>query len=374
MLGGGSNMIALGLLLAAVVSVPGTAEATRPRRIDVNCGTQRALERALARTQGLREVEFVLHGVCAGNYVITRGGVSLSAATPGSGLAAPADDAGYLPVLEIVDVSVRLFGMILRGGPVGVHVRGWNGEVVLTHVDAFDQSDVGVLASVGAKAYVFDSTVRDGESGIIASSNAQINLQRVVVRNRSVGVVLFDKSSGAMTDTTIENSRIGGLNVVIRSDFNVLGGTFRENAQVHINANDWSSVNLLDAPVIGSQTDTTLYSLGTARHAVISSGPTDLYGSVAVIDHGSIHLGNTTLHGDLLMWEFSDAVVRGSQISGIVYCGDGSQAICSQTTSAGTIDCPSQSCGSVQPGRAAHTFSGRKLPALPMPPAGNPGR
>jgi hypothetical protein len=72
------------------------------KRVDVDCKTAGALERAMAGAVRLAEVELVLHGVCAGSFVIARDGITLRGATPASGIAAPAEGVPGLPVLEIV--------------------------------------------------------------------------------------------------------------------------------------------------------------------------------------------------------------------------------------------------------------------------------
>jgi hypothetical protein len=214
--------------LVTALSISGEPDAALLRRIHVDCGSAHALDRALARARLLPQVDIVLHGVCEGNFVIASNGVTLRAASVGSGLAAPAGNPAHLPVLEVVDVRAILNGVIVRGGTLGVYAHGWNAEVFLGDVDVFDQSDAGVIAYRGASAVLFDSTVRDGATGVIAATSATINLQRVTVRNRSVGVVVVDTSSAALTDSTIEHCREAGMNVSIRSDVNILGGAFRE--------------------------------------------------------------------------------------------------------------------------------------------------
>ena len=77
------------LMLMTAISLTPALGVDIAKRIDVDCETERALERALARAQKLREVDIYLHGVCEGNYVISSGRVTFRGATPESGLAAP---------------------------------------------------------------------------------------------------------------------------------------------------------------------------------------------------------------------------------------------------------------------------------------------
>jgi len=355
-------------MLAAAVLLAPTFGIEIPVRIDVDCEGDRALERALAEAKGLLKVDIYLHGVCEGNFVIAGDGVTLRGATSESGLAAPEGGPGYLPVLEVVDAQVSLRGLVVTGGVAGVLVRGGDAEVLLYQVDVHGQDDVGVIASRGARLRLVDSTVRDASLGILAQSDSSINLQNVIVDNQDSGVVVTDGSFAALNDTTIENCRDGGLNVKHRSDANILGGIFRENGEVHVHAGDWSSVTLLYEVMIGSETDTTPYALGAIRYGTIASYTTPaIYGNVSALVGGSIRLGDTVLDGDVSLSQFANAHVRNSEITGIVFCRDGSDAICRQTTTAGAVDCPSPSCGSEPAEAVDRAISIPEVPVLEVP-------
>jgi hypothetical protein len=278
--------------------------------------------------------------------VISTPGISLRAGTPGSGLAAPADDISYRPVLEVDDVPVYLNGLIVRGGFVGLHVHGWKGQLTLSGVDVFGQQDVGVYASDGSWAGVFDSTVRDGYTGVAAVNGATVNVQRSAVHDLYQGVVVFQRATAALSDCTIERNSSVGLLASIRSDVNVLGCALRENGESHVAATDFSTISLFNGVAVGAEGDATPWALGVARNATISSnGLPPIYGSASAIDNGSLRLGDTVLHGDLFVSLFSDVAVRDSQILGVVACRDGAQGICSQTATQGNHGC-SPSCGS----------------------------
>ena len=355
-------------MLAAATMLAPTFGIEIPIRIDVDCEADRALERALAEAESLRKVDNYLHGVCEGNYVIAGDGVTLRAATGESGLAAPEGDSGYLPVLEVVDAEASLRGLVVRGGVVGVLVRGWDAEVLLYEVDVHDQDGVGVIASRGARVRVLNSTVRDASLGILAETDSWLNLQNVIVDNQDDGIIVTDRSFAALNDTTIENSRTGGLGVTRRSDVNILGGIFRENGQVHVHAGEWSSVTLLYEVTIGSETDTTPYALGAIRYATIASYTTPaIYGDVSALVGGSIRLGETVLDGDLSVSQFANAHVRNSEITGIVFCRDGAEAICRRTTTAGAVDCPSPTCGPEPAEAVDRAISTPELPVLEVP-------
>jgi hypothetical protein len=355
-------------MLATTILLTPMFETAVSRRIDVACESERALERALAKAEMLGEVDIYLHGVCRGNFVIATDGVTLRGATPESGLAAPVGAPSPMPVLEVVDAQASLRGLVVHGGEVGVLVHGWDAEVLLFEVDVHDQDGVGVIASRGARVRVVDTTVRDGFIGIVAQSDSNINLQNVVVDNQDVGVIVSDESFAALNDTTIENSREGGLNVDNRSDVNILGGVFRENGEVHVNANDWSSVRLVSNVMIGSETDTTPYALGVARNATIASFTTPvIYGDVTALVGGSIRLGSTVLNGNLTVVQFSNAHVRNSEITGTVVCVDGADAICRQTTTGGVFDCPSPTCGTATAEAVGRAPSVYESPVVEVP-------
>jgi len=364
-------------MLATTISLTPMFGTEVSRRIDIDCESERALERALARAEKLGEVDIYLHGVCKGNFVIATDGVTLRGATRESGLAAPAGHSSRLPVLEVVDAQASLRGLVVQGAEVGVFVHGWDAEVLLFEVDVHDQDGAGVVASRGAQVRLLDATVRDGSIGILAQSDSEVNLQNVVVNNQHVGVIVFDESFAALNDTTIENSREAGLNVGDRSDANIIGGVFRENGQVHVNANDWSNVTLMSDVMIGSETDTTPFALGVNRNAAIASFTTPvIYGDVSALVGGSIRLGNTVLDGNLAVVQFSNAHVRNAEITGSVVCVDGADAICKQTTTGGVFDCPSSSCGSATEavGRAPSVseFPVVEVPRFERPPRSRP--
>ena len=317
-----------------------------PRRIDVDCDSDRALQRVLGRSHRRGQVDIYLHGICKGNFVITTDGVTLRGATRESGLAAPAGATGDFPVLEIVDAQVTLRGLIVQGGAIGVLVLGRDADVLLFEVDVEGEEGVGVFANRGARVRMIDSTLRDGGIGLLAQSDTEVNLQRVVVNNQRVGVSVSDRSFAALNDTTIENNREAGVIVGHRSDANVSGGNFHENGDVHVSAKDWSSVTLLSGVTMGSDADTTRFALGANRSATIASFTTPvIHGDVSVLVGGSIRLGETVLHGDLAVVQFADAYVRDAEIIGSVVCVDGADAICSRTTTAGVFGCPSPTCG-----------------------------
>ena len=334
-------------VLTAAISLAPMPDAGPATYIDVDCSDAGALERALAKAEKLGEADITLHGVCEGNFVISGGDVTLRGATPDSGLAAPAEDPGYLPVLEVVNAQASLRGLIVRGGVIGVEVHGWESELFLFEVEVSDQLEVGVVVSGGAQGRLWDTTVRDGFIGIVADSGGEINLQRVIVSNQREGVIVRDRASAVLSDTTIEHCVVGGLNVDGRSDAIVYGGIFRENGQVHVNAVDRSSLRLVSGVAIGSETDGTSYAMGAGRGSTVTSyGVPLIFGDVSALDGGSIRLGETVLDGNLIVRLFSDVHVRSSEITGIVFCADGGEAICSQTTTGGVIDCPSPTCGS----------------------------
>jgi hypothetical protein len=349
-------------ILAAVISSTPLVGGVIPRQIDVDCESEDALRRALARASKLPSADIHLHGVCVGNFVITGGNVTLRAATPDAGLAAPSEGSTGPAVLEIHDAQASLRGLSVEGGEVGVLTQGWDAEVLVYETDVHDQIGVGVYGTRGATVRVFESTVRDGFTGVSVQDDATLFVQHSVVSDLQIGVTVYDESFAGISETTIENNSEGGLNVSDRSDVNVLGGAFRNNGQVHVNANDWSSVTLLFEAEIGSETDTTTYSLSVNREAVIASYSTPaLYGHVSALVGGSIRIGNTVVHGDLTALQFANAHVRNSEITGIVGCTDGSDVICKQTTTGGVVGCPSPSCG---PAPEAVDSA----PAVPEPP------
>ena len=336
-------------MLATAVSLTTAPAVGAPKQIDVDCESGGALERALVRAEKLDKVEIVLHGVCTGNFMIATDGVTLRGATPDSGIAAPRRNPSRMPVLEVVDARANLLGMVVQGGQgadVGVFVHGWDAEVLLFNVDVHVEDGFGVFSERGAHVRLFDTTIRDGLVGVTTQFNSTATLSGVTVSNQRVGVIVFDKSSAGISDTTIENSSEVGLSVSRRSDVNVLGGVFRENGGVHVNARDWSSITLLFEPTIGSATDATPYALSALSHATIASyGTSAIYGNAFVSDGGSIRIGNTVLDGDLILVQFANAHVRDAEITGVVVCVDGSDAICRQTTTAGAFGCVSSSCG-----------------------------
>jgi hypothetical protein len=351
-------------MLATAISLTPLLGGQLPRSIDIDCESEHALQRALTRAARFGRVDIHLHGVCVGNFVITGGDVTLRGMTPDSGLAAPAEDPiGLSAVLEVNNAKASLRGLVVRGGVVGVLVEGWDAEVLLYEVDVHDQEGVGVYGSRGATVRVFESTVRDGFTGVAVQNDAELFLQNSVVSNLQTGVGVFDESFAGISESTIENNSVGGLNVGDRSDVNILGGVFRNNGQVHVNANDWSSVTLLFEVTIGSETDTTSYALSVNREAVISSFSTPhLYGNVSALVGGSIRVGNTVVHGDVTAVQFANAHVRNSEITGNVFCVDGSDAICSQTTTAGAFGCVSSTCGT----GAETVGSAPEIPEFPM--------
>ena len=360
------------LALAATASLTAPPSADASRWIDVDCRSAHALEHALAKAKRLGGADILLHGLCEGHFVITSDGVALRGATPDSGISAPAGSTYPYAVLEVVNVSTYLNGLTVRGGVYGVLARGWDADVVLSNVEVHDQINVGVVASQGASAVLFNSTVRDGAVGIAAWSNGKLTLQRVVVNNRTTGVAVTEGSSAGLNETTITNSRGVGLFADSRSDAFVSGSVFRENGFVHIAAESWSGVNVRDDVTLGSASDTTQFALGARSQSTIICTTPDIYGDVYVYAGSSAYTGNTVLHGDLIVGLFSNAHVQNGEITGNVVCSDDADAICDGATSAGVSQCPSPTCGSPTPEATARA---RSLPELPtMPHLNHPSR
>jgi hypothetical protein len=368
-------LLTTSIIAAALALALTPAPAPRPvpapggqalQRIDVDCQSGGSLDRAISKAAKLGKVDIYLHGVCEGNFVIAADGITLRGATSDSGLAAPDGGANRLPVLEVDDAQAELRGLVVRGGEVGVLVRGWNAEVFLGEVDVYGQivGGAGVVAIRGAMVQLLDSTVRDGNIGIVAESSSEINLQGVVVNNQRIGVVVTGESNAALSNaTTIANNHEAGLIVDTRSDVNIFDTAFRDNGQVHIDAGEWSEVNVVSGVTVGSADDTTSYSLGAIRGATIASYSTPaIYGNVSVLDGGSIQFGNTVLNGYLALALFAKVYVQNATITGLVFCADGSDAICAGVTTGGAIGCPSTTCG--QPPQATDG-RGSALPGYP---------
>ena len=355
-------------ILATTASFAPTPGTDLPRQIDVDCQSAHNLDLALAGAKKLGQVDIYLHGVCEGHFVIATDGVTLRGATPDSGLAAPAGDVTRLPVLEVADAQAYLVGLVVRGGELGVVVHGWDAQVGLIDVDVHDQVEVGVIASRGAFVRLFDTTVHDGAVGVIAQSNGEINLQNVTVRHQRLGVAVDGESFGALNDTTITDCAQAGLVVDHRSDANVNGGVFHDNGEVHIQAGEWSSVTVPSRVMLGSASDTTPYAIGVYDHGKFASFSTpDIFGNVSVLINASIQFGNTVLHGDLIAQQFADAYVRSAEITGIILCLGGADAICSGVTTGGVFQCASSTCGPPVAASAAGATPLAGAPVIAVP-------
>jgi len=350
-------------ILAATVSMITTVSADAPGRIVVDCASPHALERALDRAKKRAPVDIYLQGVCEGNYRIDTDGVTLRGVTSDSGIAAPAGGGGDAPVLEIEGAKVSLRGLLVRGGLIGVRVRGIDAEVLLFETEVYEQTGVGLIAEGNSSLRILDTTIRDASLGILVASGSSANLQRVTVSGQDVGIAVFDRSFSAINDSIIRDNRGAGLDVDNRSDVNIIGTTFHENGDVHVNANDWSSVRVLWGVTLGSATDSTRFSLGANRESTIMSYLIpEIFGGISVLVGSSVRFGEVTLHGDLSVIQFADAHVRHAEITGSVFCSDGADAICRQTTTGGMFGCPSPSCA----GGARATQSPPTAPAPPV--------
>jgi len=343
-------MLATAITLTAPTPVPDRQPvpiSPNPARLVVPCDQVGALPRALRIAEKQPEAEIYLRGVCTGNFKIERGSIGLHGMTPDSGLAAPAGNPSGEPLLEVVDANVRLHRMVALGGVVGVLAHGADAEVFLGNVEVRDQTGIGLYADDGAELRLFETVVENsGAVGVVVRGNSSANVQRSRVRGHEVGLEVIDRSFLAISDSTVERNRVGGLGVGDRSDANVLGGEFRENGQIHLKASDWSRITLLFETTIGSEADSTTGSLGATRNSTVASyGTPDIYGNASVLSGASLRLGNTVLHGDLTAIQFADAHVRNAEITGSVACVDGSDVICRGTTTAGSFGCVSTSCG-----------------------------
>lgn len=339
------------LLLATSLLVPPAGPSGPPKRIDVDCSVDGALERALTRAQRSKVgVDIFLHGICEGGVVIATDGVALRGATPDAGLVAPDPPADIQILVEIVGAQVYMRDLTLRGGDIGILADGQDAEAVLFNLELSDQS-IGAYARNGAEMRILDSTVRDGDVGVLAQFDVLVVLQNTIVTGQDTGIAIFDRSRAGITNTTVENSRTGGLQLEGRCDAVIFGGTFRENSQVHIFAGGRSDITLLDNVVVGSETDTTQGALAVNEHSSITSFTTpEIHGDLHALDRGSLRIGNARVEGSLLVSTFSDALVKDAEIVEGVYCRTGSDVICSgSSTTPSVVDCPSTTCGEPSP-------------------------
>ncbi|MDH3626494.1 MAG: right-handed parallel beta-helix repeat-containing protein [Acidobacteriota bacterium] len=331
------------LLSAAFFASPGDAVVIS-RSIDVDCTEPYALRRALRRSRKLGGLDIRLHGMCEGSFRIAHDGVTLRAGSPGAGIRERGENPEFLPVIEVDDAQVSLRGLIISG-ILGVRVHGANAELFVYDTKIEGAAGLGIWADQSATVRLLESEVSGHAGGIFTDDGVTLNLQQSTVSGNDVGIQIHD-SRFAMSDSTIEDNVVAGLGVSNRSDGSVFDTAFRNNGQVHVSVVDRSSVSLVGGVTLGSDTDTTQYALTSARDSRASAALTpDVFGDVSALDGGTLRLRSGVLHGNLLVQLFSDAHVRAAEITGLVFCDDGSESICSQTTSAGVIGCPTTTCG-----------------------------
>jgi hypothetical protein len=173
---------------------------TPPSNVTVNCAAGDTIANALQQTAAAPSVKITINGTCTESVQIDRDNVTLKAANPGDGLAAPSGDSTVVAVEGARDVV--LGGLTITGGAVGIS------------------------GSDGASFTALGVTVR-GPSNIGLSARGDVSgtLDNVTVDGAGMGLDAMDASSFEVAGSTIENSRGFGVQAEGGSAVALLKGT-----------------------------------------------------------------------------------------------------------------------------------------------------
>lgn len=179
---------------------------SQPLAVTVNCAAGETVADALARgPETTSRLTVTIVGVCQEAVVVARDAITLQGASPGDGLAAPAEAS---TVLTVLGQRINLNQLTLTGGSSGLAAtRGASFTATNLHVRG--ATDAGVFMLFNASGRLTNSLIEDGGKNGIA-----------VQLGASVGVV----------GGTIQNNALIGIQVSAGGHATVSGAVIRDNA------------------------------------------------------------------------------------------------------------------------------------------------
>jgi hypothetical protein len=233
----------------------GLEAAAQPVFLTVNCAAGKTVAAALAAAAGKTgPLTITVDGVCTEAVVLLRNNVQLRAASPGSGLRAPAP--GSTVVLLQGVRGVTLQGLTLSGGAQGLYAtagstfeasglsiensaengvhldRGSSGT--LAGVAIHDGGGVGILADTGASLIVSGGAIERGSWGLDADRVSHVTLRGTAIRDQTgVGAFAGLGSSLYAEAVTVEGCDTG-IQIGQGGSLDLNGGTIRDNLRLGI--------------------------------------------------------------------------------------------------------------------------------------------
>jgi hypothetical protein len=136
-----------------------------PQSVTVNCGAGQSINQALSSTANAPAVTITVQGTCQENVRIDRDNVTLVAAAPGDGVAAPDTNSA---AVRVHGRFAQLNGLTLTGGFAGVSAG--SGQVIADQL-TISGGSIGVNATRGGNLTISGSTIHGGQIGAVVASN-----------------------------------------------------------------------------------------------------------------------------------------------------------------------------------------------------------
>lgn len=152
---------------------------------------------------------------------------------------------------------------------------------------------------------------------------------------------------------------------------NVGDVVLRDNGNIHLFADDRSSVNLVSGVSIGGPEDRTPRSAGVSAGSRLTAGwKSTFYGDLYVSGNSYLQLGELSVDGRILARSFSRVSLSRTLVSKEAYCMNGADLNCNFGAQVAAFDC--SSAGACQHPAAIVVPTDRpqppELPALLEPP------
>lgn len=280
-------------------------EATQPLSLTVDCTAGQTVTAALAGAAAATgPLMITIDGVCTEAVTVARNNVQLLAATPGSGLSAPAPGANVL-VLQGAR-GVRLQGLTITGGSQGLYATA-GATFEATDLDIGTAADNGVHIDRSSSGTLTNVTVHDcGATEILVDTGSSLLANGGVLERGSWGLDTDRGSHVTLRGTTIRNLTGVGAYAGLGGSVYAQGVTV-EGCDTGIQINQGGSLELDGGTVRNN------LRLGVALHGSAAS----FYGGATITGNAQIGVG--MFNGARLA--VGDAVIENTTGLGLLLLG-----------------------------------------------------
>lgn len=332
------NMIA-SVVLAALAVVSAPAE------VRVDCDRGDSLSAALTKATRRPGTTIQVRGTCTGSFRVAAEGLVLRGDPASPAVIRGSDDAipDRQSVLDVVAERFTIRNVTVRQGWIGVLVRSGAQTDIQLLDSNFEDNYGGVLIDAGSYASIVNSTFQSNVVGIAVQFGSRGSIVDCDIRDSAVhGVDVFDNSTAGIFRGSVSGSGVAGAVATIGSWLGVGETVMSANGGAHVAVQEQSRLDLGSGATLGSDGDATQLSVFLGHGAILhGSSGIEIWGDIDATGGVYLSLPGIALHGSLWLDAFTDAVLSGTTVDGVVECRRGGDAFCDTGVTANVSGCAS---------------------------------